>query len=607
MFDTANADGPPATTQRSGAILFGQFRLVPEARMLTRNGAPIQLGARALDILITLIERAGQLVSKAELIAAVWPTTFVEESNLRVNVAALRRALGDDGSEARFVVSVPGRGYMFIADGGGDPTLALSDDANGRDYAPVPLVRLVGRDDIADEIAGRLRVHRLVTIAGTGGMGKTVVALAIAHQLAGAFRDGVQVVDLGSLAGRVALDAHLASLLRLPAPTTYELQYIIAHLRTRHMLIVFDNCEHVIESVSEIVEVILKGAPEVHILATSREPLRATGEWVQRLGPLAVPPVSRALRAAEALEYPAVQLFMERVLACHECRELADADAAVVTEICTRLDGLPLAIELAAARVPLFGLRGLAERLDDRFSILTQGRRTALPRHQTLEAMIDWSYGTLSEEEQIVWCRLAVFRGAFTIAAAAAIGNDPLADQAGIIDILASLVEKSLLSVDARAGETRYRLLESLRFYALDKLSEHGEPQAARRRHAQYWYERCVESCYDWQKTPTAEWLSKKSNDVADIRAALEWAFTCAGDPILGIRLTAACAPLWFKMLLLPELQQYLEHAIQLAPGFTEIEETLVMRLHVALANSIFHTLGAVREVREALHGAGCS
>jgi predicted ATPase len=331
--------------------------------------------------------------------------------------------------------------------------------------------------------------------------------------------------------------------------------------------------------------------------------LRTVGEWVQRLGPLAVPPVSSTLRAAEALEYPAVQLFIQRLLSCHECGELSDADTAVVAEICTRLDGLPLAIELAAARVRVFGLRGLAERLDDRFSILTQGRRTALPRHQTLAAMIDWSYGTLSEEEKVLWCRFAVFRGAFTIEAAAAIGNDP-SGHYDIVDILGSLLEKSLLSVDVRGGETRYRLLESLRFYALDKLSEHWDPQAVRRRHAQYWYERSVGSGGDWQQTPTPEWLLRKSGDIADIRAALEWTFSPPGDPILGIRITAACAPLWFKMLLLPELRQYLEHAIQLAPRFTQIEETLVMQLHLALANSIFHTLGAVREVAEALDAA---
>jgi predicted ATPase len=370
------------------------------------------------------------------------------------------------------------------------------------------------------------------------------------------------------------------------------------------MLIVFDNCEHVIETVGEITEALLQGAPEVHILATSREPLRAVGEWVQRLGPLAVPPASTKLTAAEALRFPAVQLFAERLLACDASFKITDADAPVVGEICARLDGLPLAIELAATRVPVFGLRGLADRLDDRFSILTKGRRTALPRHQTLGAMIDWSFETLGDDEKTVWRRFAVFRGAFTIEAAGAIGKDRPTENFDVVDILASLVEKSLVTVDSRGGAPRYRLLESLRLYALNKLLESKESECVKRRHAQYWYKRSLASGENGIETPTADWLSNHSGDIADIRAALEWAFAPDGDAILGIRIAAASAPLWFKALLLPELRRYLERAIALAPKFSEIDDTLVMRMHMALGNSIFHTLGPVRESREALDQA---
>jgi predicted ATPase/DNA-binding winged helix-turn-helix (wHTH) protein len=602
VMPTTHAGTSPAITQPGGVIVFGAFRLVPAARTLTRNGSPVQLGGRALDILIALIERAGQLVSKAELFAAVWPKIFVEESNLRVQLSALRKALGDDRSGTRFIVSIPGRGYMFVADGDvASPLLTL---AVSNDHVPAPLVRLIGRDEIVSEIAEQLARDRFVTITGPGGIGKTSVALAIAQKLANTYPDGVQVVDLGSLASPALVEAHLASLLRLPAPNTQQLQYVIAHLRTRNMLIVFDNCEHVIEPLGGIVEAILKGAPEVHILATSREPLRAAGEWVQRLSPLAVPPLSAQLTAAEAMQYAAVQLFAERVLACDESGKVTDANSSVVAELCARLDGLPLAIELAAARVPLFGLRGLADRLDDRFRILTKGRRTALPRHQTLGAMIDWSYETLSDKEKIVWSRLGVFQGAFTIEAAEALGNDRSTEDIDVIDILDSLVEKSLVSVEPRGAETQYRLLESLRLYALEQLLEGKEAESIRHRHAQYYYERSVASGENWIETPTAEWLTMHSGDIADIRAALEWAFAAGGDPLLGIRLTAASAAIWFRMLLLPELRQYLEHAIELAPTFTELDETLVIRLHVALANSIFHTLGPVREAHEALGSA---
>jgi DNA-binding winged helix-turn-helix (wHTH) protein len=218
----------PPITHPAGVIEFGEFRLLPAARTLTRNGSPVQLGGRALDLLIALVERAGQLVSKTELFAIAWPTTVVEESNLRVQLSALRKVLGDDRSGTRFILSVPGRGYMFVADGDGHVAPPLA-SAVSNDHVPAPLVRLIGRDQIVSAVARQLERNRFVTITGPGGIGKTTVALAIAHKLAGTFRDGVQVVDLGSLAGPALVDAHLASLLRLPAPNTRQLQHVISH------------------------------------------------------------------------------------------------------------------------------------------------------------------------------------------------------------------------------------------------------------------------------------------------------------------------------------------------------------------------------------------
>jgi predicted ATPase/DNA-binding winged helix-turn-helix (wHTH) protein len=489
--DTAEGNFP-TITQDGDAILFGEFRLVPVTRTLTRDGRTVPVGDRALDILMALIERARQVVSKAELFEIVWPNTVIEESALRVHVSALRKALGDDRSGTRFIISVRGRGYAFVADvervsddrtAVGLPDLAA---ANDRDCVPVPLVRIIGRDEVVSDIADDMQRKRLITITGTGGIGKTAVALAVIAKVASDFRDGVQLVDLGSLTSPLLVASHLASLLRLPASDTQPLQYVIAHLRTRNLLILFDNCEHVIETVGEIAEAVLQGAPEVRILATSRQPLRAMGEWVQRLGPLALPYVSTELKAVEALRFPAVQLFVERVSANDGSCEITDSDARTVAEICTRLDGLPLAIELAATRVSFFGLRGLLDRLDDRFHILTKGRRTALPRHQTLEAMIDWSYETLNDDEKVVWRRLAVFDSSFTIEAAGAIGNIQSAEKFNIVDILDNLVEKSLVSADSNGSGTRYRLLDSLRLYALNKLEEHDDAECVWRRHAQY-------------------------------------------------------------------------------------------------------------------------
>jgi predicted ATPase/DNA-binding winged helix-turn-helix (wHTH) protein len=598
------------TADKGDEILFGDFHLLPTARILLRDGSPVNLGDRALDILIALVERAGQVVSNAELFAIVWPHTSIDPSALRVHMAALRKALGQGEAGSRFIISVRGRGYSFVAKIQrtlvGREVIVFPDSAvpNDRDYAPVPLVGIIGRDEAVSEIADQLLRKRLVTITGAGGIGKTAVALAIVQKLEKTFRDGVKLVDVASLTSPNFVAAHLASLLRLPAPDPQPLQYVIAHLRTQNMLIVFDNCEHVIEAVSETAEAILQGAPEVHILTTSREPLRAMGEWIKRLVPLAVPPPSSKLTVAEVLQFSAVQLFMERALACDGSSELTDAYAPVVAEICTKLDGLPLAIELAATRAPLFGLRGLLDRLDNRFRILTKGRRTALPRHQTLSAMIDWSYEALSEEEKIAWRHLAVFPALFTIEAAEAVGKVRPSENFSIVDIMYSLVEKSMVSVDSHGGEGKYRLLESLRLYALNKLLENNEAECVRRRHAQYWYERSMGFGGDWTETTTPEWLAEHSGDIADIRAALEWALARGGDSVLGIRFVGASAQLWFKMLLLPELRRYLGQAIQVAPRFPEIDDHTMIRLHLALANSIVHAPGASSGIREALNAA---
>ncbi|MDR3409299.1 MAG: winged helix-turn-helix domain-containing protein [Methylovirgula sp.] len=603
----------PAASYVGDRYAFDEFRLWPASRVLTRNNVPVQLGARALDILIALVERAGQVVGKTELFALVWPNRSIEESNLRVHIAALRKALGDGRSATRFITSVPGRGYTFVAEVVHIPRQDEKKEQRvaplaSLDHAgfPAALTPLFGRDEVVAEIADQLPRKRLVTITGAGGIGKTAVALAVAMRAANSYRDGLQIIDLAPLAHPSLLAAHLASLLRLPAVNEEEsLPKILAHLRPRAQLIVLDNCEHVIGAASEIAEAILAHAPDIRLLATSREPLRSAGEWVQRLTPLAVPPSAPTLNATEAMRFAAVQLFVERLRAWDGSFVLADSDAQVIAEICAHLDGLPLAIELAATRVPLFGLRGLADRLGDRFKILTKGRRTAVARHQTLGAMIDWSYQGLSEEEKTVWRRLSIFPSFFTLQAADAIVNDKSGDAIGTVDALDDLLQKSLIVSDSSNGETRYRLLESLRLYAFTELLENQEAEYMRRRHAQYWYERSVGSGDTWLEVPKAEWLVRHGGDVADLRAALDWAFAPGGDPALGIRIVAASAPFWFKMLLLPELRRYLERAIPLSEGMTEIEDAERIRLHIALGQAMIWSKGwGAEEVKAAFSRA---
>jgi len=596
-------DHRSATTDPTGLIEFAGFRLQPSRRRLTRDDEPVRIGARALDLLIALIARAGEVVGKEELFAAVWPKLAIDESNLRVHVSALRKLLGDGGGAVPLIASVPGRGYSFVGavtyGSAGPPAVAPAE----RSSIPMLPVPIIGRDQVVEEIAGRLPRRRFITIVGAGGIGKTAVARAVMAKVAADFRDGVRFVDFGVLSGPALVAAHLASLLRLPAAGTQPLDAVVAYLQTQNMLLMFDNCEHVIEVASEIAERIVGAAPEVSIIATSREPLRAMGEWVQRLDPLAVPPLSPTLTAAEIIGFPAVQLFAERLHAANDACEITDANAPLAAEICVRLDGLPLAVELAAASVALFGFARVVERLDDRFKLLTKGRRTSLPRHQTLEAMIDWSYQNLDDNEKLVWRRLAVFAGTFTLEAATEIGHAG-GEDFDVADILGNLVEKSLVAIDPRGNDFRYRLLESLRLYAFGKLLEHHEAACVRDRHARYFYERSLGSGDNWVETPSEHWLHAHSGDIADLRAALDWAFSPEGDPVFAAKLASASAPFWFKLLLVPELRRYLERALWLAHDQPLIDEAVLMRLDIALAHSIFHTLGPLSEVGKSLESA---
>ena len=357
-----------------------------------------------------LVERAGELVTKEELVARVWPDTVVDESNLRAQMAALRKALGDGRDGARYVATVPGRGYRFVAPvARSTEPVTRGELGAGAQELPVRLVRTVGRAEVVAAIGSRLQRRRFLTIVGPAGIGKTTVALAVAEALSASYEHGAAYLDLAASSDARLAPSALAAALGLASISEDPVPGVIAHLRDRQMLLVLDSCEHVVEAAAVMAEQILKGAPGIHLLATSREPLRAEGESVHRLAPREVPLPSSELTAAEALTFSAVELFVERAAAGLDGFALTDANAPLVAEICSRLDGIALAIELVAGRVDALGVAGVAARLDDRFRLLTSGRRTALPRHQTLSAALDWSYEFLPEEERALLRRLAVF------------------------------------------------------------------------------------------------------------------------------------------------------------------------------------------------------
>lgn len=468
-------------------ISFGPFRLFPKQRLLLEADNPVRLGSRALDILIALLERPGQLVNKEELMSRVWPSVHVGPANLTVHVAALRRALGDGHDGNRYLINIPGRGYRFVA-----PVVhaenqtfspAQSMISNCAHNLPAQVTKLVGRDETLRQLATQLSEERFLTIVGTGGVGKTSVALAVAEEVAGNYEHGVWLVDLARLNDASLLPSAIASVLGFGALRGNPATSLVELFRNRRMLLVLDNCEHAVEAAASAALAILRGAPGVRILATSREPLRAEGERRYRLSSLGVPS-GLPLVAAEALHFPAVELFVQCAAAKLENFELNDTDLPFIVDICRRLDGIPLALEFAADRIDAFGVRGLAARLDAGVYSLTGGCRTALPRHQTLRSMLDWSYDWLVEPERIILRRLSILIGDFTLEESIAVAADEHIQAIDVADGIASLVAKSLVAADIAGNEPSYRLLEMTRVYALEKLKESGEFDPLVRLHA---------------------------------------------------------------------------------------------------------------------------
>jgi predicted ATPase/DNA-binding winged helix-turn-helix (wHTH) protein len=571
----------------SGQVLtFGPFRLRPVQRLLQEGERPVRLGSRALDILFALVERAGELVGKNELIARVWPDTEVEEATLRVHVAALRKVLGDGKGDVRYVQNVTGRGYIFVAPvtrlNEERPTLAIhAAAAERRQNLPAPLKRMIGRSELVGVLVARLLRRRFVTIVGPGGIGKTTVALATAGKLSASYGHSACFVDLASIVDPLRLPIAVASALGVGILSDNPVTELLAFLGDKHLTIVLDNCEHVIEAAATLAEKALKAAPGVNILATSREPLRCEGEWVHRLPPLEMPPPSTALTAVEALAYPAIQLFTERAMANSDSFELHDADVSIVAGICRRLDGIPLAIELAAVRVDLFGLRELATRLENCLQLLTHGRRTALPRHQTLRATLDWSYDLLSEAEQVILRRIAIFPTSFDLASAIAVAADDDISAPYMFDGITNLTAKSLVVADVTSEPVLFRLLDTTRAYALEKLEASNESARISRRHA--------ELCFtDWdaaeaQALGTAAWLATYGRKINDGRVALDWCFSPDGDASIGVKLTAATAPVWFLFFRMDENRKRLERALQALAAAPTSNAALEMRLNAAL------------------------
>lgn len=571
------------------SIRFGAFELRPERGELLNGGLRVGLGSRALEILTLLAERAGEVVSVQEISDRVWPNIFVQENNLRVHITAIRRALRSGAGGDVQIVNIPGRGYRLHADvtieaGGSIGTAAPISPEIRPLPLPVQIHPLIGREACVAEVLDGIARHRLVTIVGAGGIGKTSVALAALTQLRAA--TAVCFVDLTNCTSLAHVATATAAALQTPMGQDTLPAQLVERLRTAELVLLIDNCEHLIDIAARAAEALLQSCRGVTLLATSREPLRVPGEVQVHLQPLPVPAATDAV--AVIAGNPSVALFSERAVAAAGGFRLVEENARQVAAVCRSLDGLPLALELAAAAMPMVGLEGLSSGLAGRLSSITFGRRT-LARHETLEAMLDWSFELLAPDERLALGCLSLFRATFDLAAAVQVAAPKGAEDRRTAQAVLQLAAKSLLCIERYQQGVAYRLLETTRAYARRKLEDSGQAEIAARRHAEWVGTLLDRAQADWPRLDRADWWDSYGNAIDDVRAALAWSLGAAGDKQLGIRLTLASAPLWLGMSQFAEYHHWLEQALVTLDALGRRGGAEEIQLQIGLCVLLFH------------------
>jgi predicted ATPase/DNA-binding winged helix-turn-helix (wHTH) protein len=572
-------------------IRFGSFVFRLPQRVLEARGRPVPLGSRATEILSALVAAPGELISHGALLAAVWPNTTVEESALRVHISKLRRALAAEDDQTVYIVNEAGRGYRFVS--------AVKVETVPDSLAPVPrpvshslpvrLGQIYGRSKIIDRLKAELCDRRFLTIAGPGGIGKTTVALAVAAHFEA---DGVRTyfVDFASVATWQLVVSSVALALGLAITADDPVLDILAILADENTLLVLDNCEHLVEPIAELAERLLRGASRLSLLVTSREPLRAEGEWVHRLPALPTPPAEVSAGPVDVMGFASVHLFVERAMAVRSDFELTPDNVQDVCDICRRLDGIPLALEFAAARSDVMDAATLALRLEDRFALLTKGRRTALPRQRTLRATMDWSYELLNPAAKGFLRRLAVFRSSFDIADAIAVAAPVFSAEYTALETVTDLCAKSLLSTERIDGGIRYRLLDTTRQYAIEKLQESDDTDTVWRRHAVYCRGLFSDPRAAREGNALRAFIVESRRRIDDLRGAIDWAFSATGEAVLGISLIIATASVWFHLSLTEEFIGLVERAIDALPVAGLLDTVEEIELLSVFAYAVWHT-----------------
>lgn len=566
---------------------FESYRLVPAQRLLLSGGFPVKLGGRAYDMLVALVERRDRTVPKQELVDLVWPRLVVEQNNLQVQIGTLRKLLGHGA-----IATVPGRGYRFtmavkVSGTVADRAASVSDDTGLATVANTNLPPwsppLLGRDAALSALLEDLDQHAWVTVAGTAGVGKTRLAQAAARALLQKMPAGVWWVDLAPLTEPEAVAHAVALAMNLPLKGAVDpVEAIARALDAAPSLLVLDNSEHLLEGVSRFLTRLRPATQELHLLITSQEIVHGPDEHVFRLDPLSLPEDDSL---DSALDSGSAALFAARAQACDRQFTLGEGNCATVADICRRLDGIPLAIELAAARIPLLGVEGLRARLDKRFEVLTSPDRTSQRRHRTLRDALEWSHQLLSTPERTVFRRLGVFAGSFTLEAAQAVAEDELGlDRWEVLENLGTLVDKSLVVAEGQPIP-RYRLLESMRLFALERLMEHAEVEAARSAHRDHFLF-VVEAAQEAILAGRPEGLALLDLERENLFLALAWR-RGDDDGLKGLRLARAMHRYWTSRGLVTSGLQSLRAALN-HPGIRGASQP---RLRAELAAALFSAL----------------
>jgi predicted ATPase/DNA-binding winged helix-turn-helix (wHTH) protein len=578
-------------------------------RELRVHGAPVPIGGRAFDFLEVLIRSAGELVTKDELMDQLWPGAVVTENALQVLAGAVRRALGPYRELLRTEAR---RGYRLLGEwtvrrrNTATPPIGLRqtgvvDELAGTNF-PAAIAPLIGRLAAIQTLQALVSAYRVVTLTGPGGIGKTVLALELARRVRGEFTNGGWLVELASLSDPNLVPSAVASVLGLRLESnTISPEAVGQAIAEKKLLLVLDNCEHLIDATAMLAETLMRLCPHVTILATSREVFRITGESAYRVLPLEVPAIGRE-ESEHILRQSAVELFIARTNALDPDFSPHAANLPTIATICRHLDGIPLAIEFAAGHAATLGPEHVADGLRDRIALLTSARRTTIARHRTLRATLDWSYDLLTESEQRLLRHLAVFSGGFTLPAAAAVVGGVDGIEPRIVEGVANLVYKSLVTPDRSATTRRWYLLETIRVYALEKLGTHDEIGSAARRHAEFYRDLFASRRLDGQAP--GDDMAQFTGEIDNVRAALDWCFSSVGDAETGVILTAAYVPAWLHTALPTECSERTERAMNNLTTGMNVSVPLLMQLHFAFGLMPAFTMSPVEPAKAALNKA---